>query len=90
MRSGTPEERGLIAWADQMKLSKDEDPEAAHQSSTYDFPIGMKLIRRYEIIIDEISPPSPTLPQITVHKLFIFSWKWTSYIPCSPTYKVKL
>ncbi|XP_065202699.1 solute carrier family 23 member 1-like [Planococcus citri] len=61
---GTLEERGIIAWADQMKLSKDDDTEAAQvSSSTYDFPIGMNLIRR---------------------------WKWTSFIPCSPTYKMKL
>lgn len=44
---GTAEERGLIAWADQMKLSKnDDDLDAGHQSSTYDFPIGMKLVKR--------------------------------------------
>lgn len=42
--SGTPEERGLIAWADQMKLSSDD--KVSLEKDTYDFPIGMGLMRR--------------------------------------------
>ncbi|XP_014283866.1 solute carrier family 23 member 1 [Halyomorpha halys] len=44
---GTPEERGLIAWKKQMELDHNEDD--ATESSTYDFPIGMSLIRRCRI-----------------------------------------
>nr|CAD7200724.1 unnamed protein product [Timema douglasi] len=41
---GTDKERGLIAWQDQMKLTSDEDTDDL--PSTYDFPIGMSLIKR--------------------------------------------
>ncbi|XP_067007322.1 solute carrier family 23 member 2 isoform X2 [Anabrus simplex] len=54
---GTPEERGLLAWQDQMKLVSEAGEE--HVASTYDFPIGMSLLKR---------------------------WKWTSYLPFSPTF----
>lgn len=51
--TGTDEERGLIAWADQMKIScePNEDTEAQRETqdapySTYDFPIGMEFLRK--------------------------------------------
>ncbi|XP_054284348.1 solute carrier family 23 member 1 isoform X2 [Macrosteles quadrilineatus] len=40
---GTPKERGLTAWAEQMKL---ETSSGEHESSTYDFPVGMGLVKR--------------------------------------------
>ncbi|KDR08101.1 Solute carrier family 23 member 1 [Zootermopsis nevadensis] len=40
---GDLEERGLIAWHNQMKL---EPEEAGDTTSTYDFPVGMELVRR--------------------------------------------
>lgn len=43
MRIGDLEERGLIAWHNQMKL---EPEEAGDTTSTYDFPVGMELVRR--------------------------------------------
>nr|CAD7264902.1 unnamed protein product [Timema shepardi] len=44
---GTDKERGLIAWQDQMKLTSDEETDDL--PSTYDFPIGMSLIKRLGI-----------------------------------------
>lgn len=41
---GTAEERGLIAWANQMNLSN--EPTTGEESSTYDFPIGMDMLRK--------------------------------------------
>lgn len=42
---GTPEERGLIAWADQMKLSSGDEK---IEESTYNYPVGMGLIRSWK------------------------------------------
>ncbi|VVC27101.1 Hypothetical protein CINCED_3A010658 [Cinara cedri] len=41
---GTPEERGLIAWGKQMDLTN--DPTTGDESSTFDFPVGMALLRK--------------------------------------------
>lgn len=41
---GTPEERGLIAWAKEMNLTS--EPTTGEETSTYDFPIGMNLLRK--------------------------------------------
>ncbi|XP_025197974.1 solute carrier family 23 member 2 isoform X2 [Melanaphis sacchari] len=41
---GTPEERGLIAWANEMNLSS--EPTTDEETSTYDFPVGMKALRK--------------------------------------------
>ncbi|XP_024940821.1 solute carrier family 23 member 2 isoform X5 [Cephus cinctus] len=62
---GTSEERGLDAWANEMALTVDtpdvdEDTDKEYIRNTFDFPIGMNLLRR---------------------------WKWTSYLPFSPTYR---
>jgi hypothetical protein len=40
---GDLEERGVIAWHQQMKLETEEEGET---TSTYDFPVGMGLVRR--------------------------------------------
>ncbi|XP_052749636.1 solute carrier family 23 member 2 [Galleria mellonella] len=42
---GTDEERGLAAWAQQMAL---EAGGASEHGDTYDFPVGMSLIRRWK------------------------------------------
>ncbi|XP_004926407.1 solute carrier family 23 member 2 isoform X1 [Bombyx mori] len=42
---GTDEERGLAAWAKEMSL---EAAGASDDGDTYDFPIGMSLIRRWK------------------------------------------
>ncbi|KAF7988867.1 hypothetical protein HCN44_007177 [Aphidius gifuensis] len=60
---GTNEERGLDSWSNQMSLNIDvseSNDNTQPEYNTFDFPIGMKLLRR---------------------------WKWTSYLPFSPTYK---
>lgn len=54
---GSPETRGLIKWAEQMKLVATDD--GGDSPSTYDFPVGMSTLKR---------------------------WKWTTYLPFSPTY----
>ncbi|XP_026324801.1 solute carrier family 23 member 2 isoform X5 [Hyposmocoma kahamanoa] len=41
---GTDEERGLAAWAKEMSL---DAAGASEEGDTYDFPIGMNLIRRW-------------------------------------------
>ncbi|XP_049869506.1 solute carrier family 23 member 2 isoform X2 [Pectinophora gossypiella] len=41
---GTDEERGLAAWAKEMSL---EAAGASEEGDTYDFPVGMSLIRRW-------------------------------------------
>lgn len=41
---GTPEERGLIAWGNQMNLTN--EPTLGEESNTYDFPIGMETLRK--------------------------------------------
>ncbi|KAL1458368.1 hypothetical protein WDU94_008525 [Cyamophila willieti] len=43
---GTPEERGLIAWADQMKLVS--EPTVHGEYNTFDFPVGMATLRRWK------------------------------------------
>lgn len=43
---GTPEDRGLIAWREQMQLVSDR--EKAELPSTYDFPVGMEYLRRHK------------------------------------------
>lgn len=43
MLSGTDEERGLAAWAKEMSL---DAAGASEEGDTYDFPIGMSVIRR--------------------------------------------
>ncbi|GLH07445.1 hypothetical protein R5R35_014254 [Gryllus longicercus] len=55
---GSPEERGLIKWQDQMKLIASEDA-ADDEPNTFDFPVGMSTLKR---------------------------WRWTTYLPFSPTY----
>jgi hypothetical protein len=42
---GTPKDRGLIAWREQMDLVSDK--ERADLPSTYDFPVGMEFLKRY-------------------------------------------
>ena len=41
---GTREERGLVKWEAQMSLTTGE--ESSRASKCYDFPFGMKQIRR--------------------------------------------
>ncbi|CAI6358545.1 unnamed protein product [Macrosiphum euphorbiae] len=41
---GTPEERGLIAWANEMNLTS--EPTTGEETSTYDFPVGMNALRK--------------------------------------------
>ncbi|XP_044732390.1 solute carrier family 23 member 1 [Chrysoperla carnea] len=45
---GTPEDRGLIAWAKEMSLNTDDTEVNSDEYNTYDFPIGMSLIRRWK------------------------------------------
>lgn len=47
---GTPEERGLIAWSNEMELNiaKDEKENQEHVSNTFDFPFGMDILRRWK------------------------------------------
>ncbi|XP_034182714.1 solute carrier family 23 member 2 isoform X2 [Osmia lignaria lignaria] len=48
---GTPEERGLIAWANEMELDagKDEKEEQdEYVPNTFDFPFGMSVLRRWK------------------------------------------
>ncbi|XP_043469540.1 solute carrier family 23 member 1 [Leptopilina heterotoma] len=46
---GTPEDRGLIAWANEMELNFDATSDSdEYVSNTFDFPIGMKLLRRWK------------------------------------------
>ncbi|KAL0893409.1 hypothetical protein ABMA27_014996 [Loxostege sticticalis] len=42
---GSDEERGLAAWAQQMALETSAEPT---EGDTYDFPVGMSLIRRWK------------------------------------------
>jgi hypothetical protein len=51
---GTPKDRGLIAWREQMELVSDR--EKADLPSTYDFPVGMKFLRRYGLWQLLVSP----------------------------------
>lgn len=44
---GTPEERGLIAWSNEMAL-KVEDTTNDGEPSTFDFPYGMQLLRSWK------------------------------------------
>lgn len=41
---GTPEERGLIKWNNEMSLKRSDSDFA--EKSTYDFPFGMDTIKR--------------------------------------------
>jgi solute carrier family 23 (nucleobase transporter), member 1 len=46
---GTPEERGLIAWSNEMSLVDQKDVvnlDGSIESSTYDFPFGMSMLRK--------------------------------------------
>ncbi|XP_055902521.1 solute carrier family 23 member 1 isoform X2 [Eupeodes corollae] len=43
---GTPEERGLIQWANEMPLGGDE--EKTEHSPDYDFPYGMSLLKKWK------------------------------------------
>lgn len=43
---GTPEERGLIQWANEMPLGTDE--EKTEHSPDYDFPYGMSLLKKWK------------------------------------------
>jgi len=43
--TGTPEERGLIAWSAHLQPSDDGDS-PANLDRSYDLPFGMDLIRR--------------------------------------------
>ena len=54
---GTDEERGIIAWG--KEISSKVDPTAdPNESSTYDFPIGMKTLRKWSWTY--LVPFSPT------------------------------
>lgn len=45
--TGTREERGLIAWENEMSLKGDDETHANEPtSSTFDFPYGMSALRR--------------------------------------------
>ncbi|KAL4103846.1 hypothetical protein QTP88_019181 [Uroleucon formosanum] len=41
---GTSEERGLIAWGNEMNLTN--EPTTGEETSTYDFPVGMNTLRK--------------------------------------------
>lgn len=43
---GTKEERGLTAWEKEMSLESDTTSDV-YEKSTYDFPYGMSILRRY-------------------------------------------
>ncbi|XP_017305007.1 solute carrier family 23 member 2 isoform X5 [Diaphorina citri] len=43
---GTPEERGLVAWGEQMKLVS--EPTVHGEYNTFDFPVGMATLRRWK------------------------------------------
>ena len=48
---GTPEERGLEAWAKEMELnavSDENDDEKEYVPNTFDFPFGMDTLRRWK------------------------------------------
>ncbi|XP_051170690.1 solute carrier family 23 member 2 isoform X2 [Leptopilina boulardi] len=48
---GDLEDRGLIAWANEMELNFDgenNDDQNEYVPNTFDFPIGMKLLRRWK------------------------------------------
>nr|AAM97679.1 ascorbate transporter [Anopheles gambiae] len=51
---GTPEERGLVAWSKEMALETAQDNDdlpaggLAWEKSTFDFPYGMQLMRRWK------------------------------------------
>ncbi|XP_075211901.1 solute carrier family 23 member 2 isoform X2 [Lycorma delicatula] len=45
---GTPEERGLIAWANEMKLSTEPGDED-NDDDTYNFPVGMGFVRKCKV-----------------------------------------
>lgn len=45
--TGTAEERGLVAWANEMNLNFDaEDNNGEREPNTFDFPYGMGLLKR--------------------------------------------
>ena len=49
--TGTPEERGLKAWANEMSLNMepsedDEKIDKEYVYNTFDFPIGMTVLRK--------------------------------------------
>lgn len=43
---GTRVERGLVAWENEMALTRSEEGSSAPGKSTYDFPFGMSLLRK--------------------------------------------
>lgn len=48
---GSPEDRGLVAWANEMELNFDDpqnDTQDEYIPNTFDFPVGMKLLRRWK------------------------------------------
>ncbi|KOC70911.1 Solute carrier family 23 member 1, partial [Habropoda laboriosa] len=47
---GTPEDRGLIAWSKEMELDTggDEKEDQEYIPNTFDFPFGMKVLRRWK------------------------------------------
>lgn len=47
---GTKEERGLTAWEKEMSLEGEVNIERAQEKSTYDFPYGMHILRKYSIV----------------------------------------
>lgn len=49
---GTKEERGLIAWSKEMELNPSEEQIDNQERSTYDFPVGMDVLRRLVSIGD--------------------------------------
>lgn len=45
---GTPEERGLIKWSNEMSLKGSDS--SSNDKSTYDFPCGMETIKGFDFI----------------------------------------
>ncbi|XP_076233301.1 solute carrier family 23 member 1 [Calliopsis andreniformis] len=48
---GTPEERGLIAWANEMELNTttdEKEDQGEYVPNTFDFPFGMNVLRRWK------------------------------------------
>lgn len=83
---GTKEERGLVAWENEMSLEGGDENSNASTSSTFDFPFGMDALRRYFQDNNFITSPTKIISYIFI--FYFFSCRWTSYVPFLPTYKV--
>lgn len=53
------------------------------ERSTYDFPYGMPLLKRYYFFL------TVKFVMIIFYELLFFRLKWTTYVPFLPTYKTK-